>query len=401
MSSNNLEVLEICAGAGGQALGLEKAGFDHLAAVEIDQDACNTLRVNRPDWRILEGDVTDKSVFEPAGFEGVDLLAAGVPCPPFSIAGRQFGAEDERDLFAYTVNLAAAIRPTALLLENVRGLAAKRFAGYRAHILDILKDNGYWSEWRVLHASGYGVPQLRPRFILIALKHDYAPYFAWPEPDDASTPKVGETIVDLIAADGWGGSEAWRDAAGGVAPTIVGGSKKHGGADLGPTRAKLAWRKLSVDGMGIADAPPTKKMPKNHHPRLTNEMVARIQGWATEDNWRFSGRKTSTYRQIGNAFPPPVAHQLGKQISRALGKQGNPTDQRAREEQADERVYRILTSASKDFIAINVLGEAAGLDASAVNKVLSHLKSDFLLDQKKNRGIEYVRLLNFKGSAAH
>src|ERR1700743_3136284 len=113
----DLEVIEICAGAGGQALGLERAGFEHALAVELDPSACATLRPNRPVWKIAEGDVADRDVWEPAAFTGVDLLAGGVPCPPFTVAGRQLGATDERDLFTWAVELCVRVRPRALLLE--------------------------------------------------------------------------------------------------------------------------------------------------------------------------------------------------------------------------------------------------------------------------------------------
>src|SRR5262245_7966716 len=111
-------MVEICAGAGGQSLGLEQAGFTHLAAVDVDADACNTLRRNRPQWHVIEGDVTDRQAFNPAQFEGADLLAGGVPCPPFSIAGKQLGATDERDLFSFAVQLLERMHANALLLEN-------------------------------------------------------------------------------------------------------------------------------------------------------------------------------------------------------------------------------------------------------------------------------------------
>src|SRR5690606_1798072 len=111
--------------------------------------------------------------------------------------------------------------------------------------------------------------------------------------------------ADLMGESGWKGLESWKLKANNIAPTIVGGSKKHGGADLGPTRAKRQWEKLGVDGKGVADAPPCSETPKDFIPRLTNRMVARIQGFP--DEWVFQGKKTSQYRQIGNAFPPPVA----------------------------------------------------------------------------------------------
>jgi DNA (cytosine-5)-methyltransferase 1 len=117
-----------------------------------------------------------------------------------------------------------------------------------------------------------------------------------------------------MAADGWKGADDWRKRANKIAPTLVGGSKKHGGPDLGPTRAKSEWAKLGVDGMGIADAPPAPDF--EGMPRLTVEMAARIQGFPA--SWKFEGRKTAAYRQVGNAFPPPVAKALGLSIARAL-----------------------------------------------------------------------------------
>jgi DNA (cytosine-5)-methyltransferase 1 len=115
---------------------------------------------------------------------------------------------------------------------------------------------------------------------------------------------------------GWPGAGPWRDGARGVAPTIVGGSRKHGGPDLGPTRARAAWKALGVDGLGIADTAPGPDFGAHQLPRLTTRMVARIQGFP--DSWAFCGRKTAAYRQVGNAFPPPVAKALGEAIRGAL-----------------------------------------------------------------------------------
>jgi DNA (cytosine-5)-methyltransferase 1 len=123
-------------------------------------------------------------------------------------------------------------------------------------------------------------------------------------------------LHDLMSERGWPGADAWRDRARGIAPTIVGGSKKHGGPDLGPTRAREAWKALSVNGLGIADEPPGPDFPPYQLPKLTTRMVARVQGF--DDTWEFSGRKTAAYRQVGNAFPPPVARALGRAIRAAL-----------------------------------------------------------------------------------
>ena len=140
-------VVEICAGAGGQSLGLELAGFEHELCVELDPDACGTLRYNRPHWKVAEGDAASPAVWDPGQYEGIDLLAGGVPCPPFTVAGKQLGATDERDLFAWAVELCRVARPRALLLENVRGLSLPRFSAYRQHVLDRLTQLGYAADW--------------------------------------------------------------------------------------------------------------------------------------------------------------------------------------------------------------------------------------------------------------
>lgn len=313
MSSSELSVLEICAGAGGQSRGLELAGFRHELAVEIDKDAAATLRLNRPDWNVHEGDVRDVNGRE---FRGVDLLAGGVPCPPFSAAGKQLGADDERDLFPEALRLVEEARPRAVMLENVRGLASTRFKDYRQDILNKLQQLGYQPDWQLHYSSEYGVPQLRPRFILVAIQNASKAQFEWPKPV-GTPPTVGRALLPLMGENGWPGANAWAEKANGIAPTIVGGSKKHGGADLGPTRAKAAWLALGVDGKGVADEAPSADHAMAHVPRLTNMMVARVQGF--DAAWRFAGRKTSTYRQIGNAFPPPVAEAIGRSISAALG----------------------------------------------------------------------------------
>lgn len=313
-----LSALEICAGAGGQSYGLERAGFGHELAVEIDRDAAATLRMNRPGWNVLEGDVREVNGRD---FRGIDLLAGGVPCPPFSLAGKQLGAADERDLFPEAIRLVREARPTAVMLENVRGLASARFQTYRDSIRGELEKLGYQTDWQLLFSSEFGVPQLRPRFILVAIRGARFKQFEWPGAVGSPT-MVGETLLPLMAANGWAGAAAWARRANSIAPTVVGGSKKHGGADLGPTRAKKAWLALGVDGKGIADSAPSADHPIRHIPRLTNEMVSRIQGF--DESWAFAGRKTSVYRQIGNAFPPPVAEGVGRAISRAIGAARRP-----------------------------------------------------------------------------
>ena len=303
--------LEICAGAGGQALGLEQAGFEHAALVEIEPAACATLRLNRPGWNVIEGDVR---CFDGRPFRGIDLLAGGVPCPPFSKAGKQLGAEDDRDLFPEAIRLVDECRPEAVMLENVRGLLDAVFDDYRNKVQNQLKKLGYVSSWRLLNASDYGVSQLRPRVVFVGLRKELSERFHWPEPLQTESPSVGELLYDLMKENGWRGAARWRKQACTIAPTLVGGSKKHGGPDLGPTRAKKAWASLGVDGMGLWDKAPPRDFVGM--PRLTPRMTARIQGFP--DDWVFFGRKTAAYRQIGNAFPPPVAKAVATQIFKAL-----------------------------------------------------------------------------------
>ncbi len=311
--SKHLTCVEICAGAGGQALGLVNSGFEGLAHVEYDRHACATLRLNRPDWNVVEGDVRD---FSAKKFKGVDLLAGGVPCPPFSVAGKQLGADDERDLFPEALRLVAECKPKAVMLENVRGFLDAVFTDYRLSLKDQLKEMGYLTSWHLLNASDFGVPQLRPRVVIVAIRKDLADRFYPPIPltDGVQARTVGETLVDLMAANGWERALEWAAKANEIAPTLVGGSKKHGGADLGPTRAKKAWASLGVNGKSLADTAPPKGY--SEMPRLTLRMAARIQGFP--DDWEFAGGKTAAYRQIGNAFPPPVAYAVAMRIRNAI-----------------------------------------------------------------------------------
>lgn len=399
-----LRVVEICAGAGGQALGLELAGFEHELAVEIDPHAAQTLRNNRP-WKVAVGDVADPEVWRPSDYHGVDLLAGGVPCPPFSIAGKQLGSGDERDLFAWAVELACTMQPRALMLENVRGLSMPRFSAYRQAVLDRLAEAGYVGDWALLQASDYGVPQLRPRFVLIALRAEDAPYFAWPEPVAIdSRPTLGQTLVAPMGANGWKHAEEWAhavDAVSTIAPTIVGGSKRHGGADLGPTRAKRQWRTMHVDAMGLANAAPSDDAEHFlvRPPKLTVDMVALVQGWRPDWEWEFAGLKTARYRQIGNAFPPPLARAVGESIRRALTpEERSATGAAFTDQVTHDDVYRVLRD-SGDFVALDELANlvGGGYSADKLTKRLNHLGRDFHIEWRETgAGAVAVRLGDFK-----
>lgn len=360
-SGQPLTSIEICAGAGGQAVGLHNAGFHHLALVEIDSHAAATLDLNvikNKRWgkrAAAECDVLHMDVkeFVPADHlnkfnarmkrpikQGeLDLLAGGVPCPPFSVAGKQLGSDDERDLFPTMLDLAEELKPRAVMIENVAGLVKPRdkFSEYREHIKERLRASGYVvCGWRLLEAAQYGVPQLRPRAILVAIRNDVYRGFDWPEPSGEllTVADALESTMKRRFADA--GRPEWFDRwygeaskiPGAVAPTLVGGSKKHGGADLGPTRAKKAWAALGVNGLGVANDeqeinPKRDLGDLETGPMLTVEQAAIIQGFPGAEEWEFAGRKTARYRQVGNAFPPPVAEAVGTAIKQALQRDGD------------------------------------------------------------------------------
>jgi len=306
-----LTSIEFCAGAGGQALGLEQAGFDHTLLVDNDADCCATLSANRPDWRVEQQDMARYGLPD---IGETDLFAAGLPCPPFSVAGKQLGADDERNLFPAALRLIRESQPKFVLIENVRGFLSKSFAEYRKHLRHAFSEIGYEVDWKLFDAKDFGVSQSRARVAIVAAKTRYWPEYHFPEPCNTPSLAVGDLLADLMAENGWLGASRWQRQAQGIAPTVVGGSKKHGGPDLGPTRARAAWAKLGVNGKSIAESAPTAEF--DGAPRLTNRMVARVQGFP--DSWQFVGKKTSAYRQVGNAFPPPVARALGQSIRNCI-----------------------------------------------------------------------------------
>jgi DNA (cytosine-5)-methyltransferase 1 len=306
-SVSGLTSLELCAGAGGQALGYEQAGINHAGLVELDKHACATLRLNRPKWNVIEADLNE---FNGASFEGVNIISGGLPCPPFSIAGKQLGKTDERNLFPAMIRLVDQIRPQGVMIENVRGILEPVFEDYRLYIAAELKKLGYQTGWKLMNASDFGVPQLRPRVVFVAVRREYAERFTWPEQSAIKPQTVGATLYDLMASAGWRGAKAWREAADEIAPTLVGGSHKHGGPDLGPTRARRAWATLGVDGLGLANDVPGPEF--EGMPRLTVRMVARLEGFP--DDWQFSGGKTAAYRQVGNALRTRFAGSVAENL---------------------------------------------------------------------------------------
>lgn len=212
-----LTALELCAGAGGQALGIEAAGFRHVGLVELSPHACKTLRHNRPEWQVIQADL---NTFDASAFKGVDLVCGGLPCPPFSKAGKQLGPDDERNLFPAAVRIIRQTQPKAVMIENVRGILDAVFFDYRESIRKQLDELGYITDWKLLNASDYGVSQLRPRVVFVAMRRDVAGSFIWPVPNVQKPPSVGELLHDLMASNGWAGAKLWRSRANEIAPTL-------------------------------------------------------------------------------------------------------------------------------------------------------------------------------------
>ncbi|MGW3145924.1 DNA cytosine methyltransferase [Streptomyces sp. NPDC001177] len=313
--------MELCAGAGGLAIGLERAGFDPIALLDTKSDACATLRANRPHWTVLEQDLAD---FLPSDHpelfcEGtvIDLLAAGLPRLPSAASVMRRDSEREDFLLKATIWLTQAAMPRALLVENIPGLArSEEFASRRRWIEQQLEEIGYRSSWCVLDAFEFGVPQHRLHGFLIALPADKFELFEWPEPPAQPGADIGTVLYASMTERGWPGASRWAEQACAPAPTIVGGSDRRGGADLGPTGSKRKWARLGVDGSGIADEVPGTTDPMDLMPRLTVRQVALLQGFPPD--WELLGRKTSSYRQIGNACPPMVASAVGRVLASVL-----------------------------------------------------------------------------------
>ncbi|MHA6641067.1 DNA cytosine methyltransferase [Mesorhizobium sp. A623] len=306
-------VLEICAGAGGQALGLDAAGFHHTGLVEINEDAAATLRVNRPEWSVIQGDLRTLDL---RAHKGIDLLAGGVPCQPYSTAGERRGADDERDLFPEALRLIRQLKPKAVMLENVKGVLHMPNSVNRLRILSELTNLGYDAEWRILEGPEFGLPQNRHRAILVAFRPGIMHRFRWPEALGTKAPTVGEALRDLMAARGWPHVDAWVERANEYAPTLIGGSQNKLGIDLAQEKSRQSWLKIGVNPNGRAKAAPGPDAPAGHTPMLTLGMMARIQDFP--DDWQFQGKDLQVFHQIANAFPPRMAQAVAASIMRAL-----------------------------------------------------------------------------------
>ncbi|WP_328560693.1 DNA cytosine methyltransferase [Streptomyces coelicoflavus] len=318
-----LTSVDLCAGAGGLALGLESAGFSPVLLLDNKRQACETLLTNRPDWNVICDDLID---FLPEDFPqalDVDLLSAGLPRVKASAAVRRADSDQELRLLAATIYLVHAIQPRALLLENVPALAeSPAYSEIRDFVRAELAHLGYNFCWFVLNAADFGVPQERRLGILVALKEQWFNAFTPPRPTVTEHIPVGRALRRSMAARGWPEADVWAAQALSVAPTLVGGSDNRGGADLGPTGTKRAWARMGVNAGALADEVPGPEYQwqtsdgTGQTLKITVDQAGLLQSFPPE--WRITGRKTARYRQIGHATPPPVGTALGAAIRTAL-----------------------------------------------------------------------------------
>lgn len=327
--------IELFAGAGGLALGMEKAGFSTIGAVEVNHDACETLRENRKEWNVFEGDIADltsqdlKKLYclEPGE---LDLLSGGAPCQAFSYAGKRLGFEDTRGtLFHHYALFLRQLQPKMFLFENVRGLLTHDKGRTYKTICNVFSMAGYIVQKAVLNAWDYDTPQKRERLITIGIRNDLAEDvdFVFPKkcdykpvlrdvltdvPDSPYTP-YGEKkrkLFELVPPGGY-----WRDIDPVLAKEYMKSCWNMGGGRTG------ILRRLSMDEPSLTVlTSPSQKQTERCHPLearpFTIRENARIQGFP--DEWEFKGSLGAQYRQIGNAVPVNLAYHVAKEIHKTL-----------------------------------------------------------------------------------
>lgn len=330
------KLLELFAGAGGLAIGMERAGFESVLLNELDKHACNTLRKNRPDWNVVEGDISKISFTQYR--DQIDILSGGFPCQSFSYAGKQLGFEDTRGTLFY--EFARAVRetnPKVLLGENVRGLLNHDNGETLKTISNIIRDLGYTLvEPHVLKAMFYQVPQKRERLFLVGIRNDLADKvkFAWPssykriltmrdalkkgelypcdvpKSEGQTYPKRKAEILKMVPPGGY-----WRDLPDNIQREYMMKSYYLGGGKTGMAR-RLSWDEPSL----TLTCAPAQKQTERCHPEETRPLTvreyARIQTFP--DDWEFSGPVSAQYKQIGNAVPVNLAHAMGRALIRLL-----------------------------------------------------------------------------------
>lgn len=330
----NFTSIELFAGAGGLALGFEKAGFHHVMLNELNREACETLRSNRPNWNVLEADIHNVDFSK--WHNQIDLLTGGFPCQAFSYAGNKGGFEDTRGtLFFEVARAVKEINPKVFVCENVKGLVSHDKGRTLTIIRNVIADLGYTLvEPRVLEAIRYQVPQKRERIMLVAIRNDIAPKvtFHWPAPyyrlmtlNDAfkkgelyptdvpksigaKYPEKKERVLQLVPQGG-----DWRNLPDDIAKKYMGGSYLLGGGKTGMAR------RLAMDEPSLTlTCSPAQKQTERCHPietrPLTVREYARIQTFP--DDWNFMGSMSAQYKQIGNAVPVNLAWALARSVMR-------------------------------------------------------------------------------------
>lgn len=326
VSDNDITAIELFAGAGGLALGLEQAGIKTLEYVEFDNACCETLKQNRPDWNVICDDIHNVDF---SGFEGtVDIVTGGFPCQAFSYAGKKLGFEDTRGtLFHEFARCVKEVNPKMFLAENVRGLVSHDHGRTLETIISVFESLGYHVQYQVLNACYYGVGQKRERIVIIGIRNDLDITFEYPEPDEKWTTlrtalegcpdSPGEAyserkrkVMKLVPPGG-----CWVDLPEEVAKEYMGKSYYSGGGRRGMAR-RISWDEPCL----TLTTSPSQKQTERCHPDETRPFTvreyARIQSFP--DDWSFCGGVGDQYKQIGNAVPVEMARRIGIQLKKAV-----------------------------------------------------------------------------------
>ncbi|WP_296097214.1 DNA (cytosine-5-)-methyltransferase [uncultured Agrobacterium sp.] len=320
-----LRSLELCAGLGGMAMGMEHAGFDPVALIEIDPDASATMRANRDDWNVIEANIklVDCSVY----CENVDLVTGGVPCQPYSRNGRGLGKNDQRDLFPETVKIVNAVKPKGFVFENVKGFLDAKHADHRASLFASFADAGYEVRVVSIDSKDYGIAQERARVFIVGLRPEYMARFRPPPSLPQWRATLGDALADQMAAGNWSEAAAWADRR--RTQVIVRGRKIEIGALASTiTGEKRTPQEKEADRWGrreiavgrISAGPPTDELARlsgdAFMPGLTIEMKLRLMG--LPDDLVVVGENASQAQQIGNAVVPRVSQAIGLAVYSAI-----------------------------------------------------------------------------------
>ncbi|MBY3259863.1 DNA cytosine methyltransferase [Rhizobium laguerreae] len=317
--------LELCAGGGGMALGLEQAGYRHVALIEFDRNAAATLRKNRPQWKVVEADIR-KIDFTQYRKDRIDLLAGGLPCTPFSSVGERKGKHDDNDLLMEGVRAVKEVQPRSFVFENVEGLLHAKHADYVAALLRKLSKLGYETAIHRINSRDYGIAQNRARILIVGIHKKLGGAFRMPPRFPEMATNMGDVLADLMGANGWSGVADWVRTMQ-ERPFVERGQVIQKGF-LSDTIRGYQGSAQNGEGIralrnGVSYAPPAKGAPTNEEasnegfvPGLTNRMRSRLQGFP--DEWEFVGGLGAVADQVGNAVAPKVAQAVGLAIYSAL-----------------------------------------------------------------------------------